>query len=572
MAEIADADLPVFPFRVNWKSGISERLEWKTDVLRDLVGNEQRQGLRLTPRRDFEVTLTVWDQERSFLELWLQRMIGTEFLFPVWHDSVRAAQEAAAGQKTIWVDTRDLEFGIGSYGLLRGPTALAWERFEIAEVHDDHIVTVENLVNDWPKGTRVEPLIRGRMSDQTRTNLASSRAGETQAVFEATRAQPFDEGVDSADQYLGLPVLTAKPNRSDGLDVQHLWDFHESDSGTGRRYRTTETDRAIIAQKHSWFLHGRSAKGSFRSLLYRLKGALKPVWLPTFNEDMVLAQDAAPAASTIYIEAIGFGYTGGPSSGREHVMIETTSGRIYRKVTGTASAPAGQERLVLSASLPTGLLRKNVRRISWMDTARLQNDRIEFDHINAADGLSKVASIFQTYRNERTAPAILSAPIPHADKGNGPCGDDVVLCYPVPSLAVFEGWYYKTVISLPTNTPELGGANMIHTLTGTIGGYGNVGFLRGTDGEFIPGPDVRAQAHVMNNNTLVISYFTDTPEERGPPIEAFIQLQRAGGSSDPESNHNSITIQRWDGEPVSLGGFSGAGLFPERYRKAIPPL
>lgn len=442
MIEIADADLPVFPFKVNWKNGISERLEWKTDILGDLVGNEQRRGLRLHPRRDFEVTLTLWDGERSFLDLWMHRMVGTEFLFPLWHDSVRASQPALQGQKTIWVDTGGLEFGIGSYGLLRGLTAMSFERFEIAAIYPDRIETVDNLAKSWASGTRVEPLVRGRMSDQTRMAMKSSRAAETQAEFQTTRAQLYDEGVDSADQYLGLPVLTKQPNRTDGIDVQAVWSFFESDSGTGRRYRKSEVGRAMASQKHSWFLRGRTAKAEFRSLLYRLKGALGTIWLPTFADDMTLAQDAPVNAASIYINEIGFDYTGGPTSGREHILIETTTGRLYRRVTGTAVAPAGQERLTLDAPIPAGLARASVRRISWIDTARLENDRIEFNHVNAADGVSTVSSIFKTFRNERTPPEILSVPIPESGMVPGSCGDGgggPVLLLPRHS----PGWKYK---------------------------------------------------------------------------------------------------------------------------------
>ncbi|WLJ71134.1 hypothetical protein [Sphingomonas phage Carli] len=400
MADIADADLPVFPFRINWKNGIAERLEWKTDVLKDFAGNEQRRGLRLTPRREFEVTLTVWDAERSFLDLWLHRMLSQEFLFPVWHDSVRASLPAPQGQDTIWVDTRGLEFQIGSYGLLRGPTALLSERIEIAEVYDDRIVAAANLVLDWPKGTRVEPLLRGRMTEQTRASLSGGRAGDTQAVFQTTREAPYSLGAAPADQYAALPVMMPPPNRSEQIDMNYIWSFFESDSMSGRSYRRSDEKRSMIAQKHSWFLHGRAAKAAFRSLLYRLKGSLMPFWLPTFNHDLQMAVDTAPGASTLEIDAIGFSYTGGPTSGREYIVIDTvTQGRIYRRVTGTAAAPNGRERLVVDAPFAGGLLRQNVNYISWIDTARLENDRLELTHVNAADGVTTVSAIMRTFRN-----------------------------------------------------------------------------------------------------------------------------------------------------------------------------
>lgn len=449
MAEIADANLPTFPFRVNWKAGVAERLEWKTDVLGDFLGNEQRRALRLTPRREFEVTLTLWDADRAFWDLWLHRMAGVEFLFPVWHDSVRASQDAPQGQKTIWADTRGLEFQIGSYGLLRGLTAQSFERFQIAEVYDDRIVTVANLVLAWPKGTRVEPVLRGRLTDQTNVKPVSTRASETQAVIQCVREQPYGEGVDSWDQYMGMPVLAITPNRSEDLSSSFDWAFSESDSLSGRRFRKSDTGRASVHQKHTWLLKGRTAKVLFRQLCYRLRGSAKAFWLPTFNDDLALSRNAGVAATSIYVKAMGFAYTGGPTSGREYVCVQKRDGtRLYRRITGTAaSGSVTEERLVLDAPLPGGLTMGEVSRISWMDTARFENDRIEMSHVNAADGATTVAGVFQTFRHGRSAPAILSAPIPQAAKVFTSCGTDapeVDVCAPV-----FQGVYMSVRFSAP---------------------------------------------------------------------------------------------------------------------------
>lgn len=456
MADLPDAALPVCPFRVNWRDGVTERLEWKTDTQADFLGNEQRRALRLTPRREWEVTLSLWDGERAFWDLWLHRLGGTEFLFPLWHDSVRAAQEAAQGDSEVRVDTRALEFTAGSYALLRGPTALSCQRVLVQEVHDDRIVLSEPLAVAWPKGTRVEPLVRGRLSEQNDVKAITSRVSETTVVFEGTRAQPYALGVDSWDQFLGVPVLPTGPNRSEEVSAQFAWAFSESDSETGRRYRKSDSGRAFVQQKHSWLLRGRTAKSEFRSLLYRLSGAAGALWLPTFNDDLQMTRDTPDGVMSLYVRNIGWSYTGGATSGREYVVIELVGGtRIFRRITGTAaSGNPAEERLLVNAAFPGGLLRSAVRRISFMDTARLQNDRVEFKHVNAADGASTVSSIFQTFRNERQAPAILSLPIPAAEMLEGPCGpgwDDAIGDPCGPPRAC--GWETALAIQTPITRP-----------------------------------------------------------------------------------------------------------------------
>lgn len=424
MADIADDMLPVFPFRINWREGINERLDWKTNVMADILGNEQRQGVRLTPRREFEVTLSVWDQERAFLDLWLHRIHG-EFLLPLWHDSVRIAQEAAQGDSEVLGDFRALEWEIGSYGLLRGISALVSERVRVLEVHDDRLVLETPLISNWPKGSRIEPLRRGRLTEQSRASIKSERVSEIAAVFQLTREQPFDEGVDSWDQYAGLPVLTKQPNRSEQIDLEYLWTFSESDSDSGRRYRKADNNRAITEQKHAWLLRGRTAKAEFRSMLYRLRGAQGGFWLPTFSTDLELTRPIGLTATSFYVKRIGYGYLGGAVSGRNRVCIQLRNGtRLYRRITGTAnSGSEAEERLVVDLQFPAAIPMADVVRISFMDTVRFQNDRVEIKHVNAADGASTVSAILRAYRDERTPPTVFAAPIPQVAMDNVPCGD-----------------------------------------------------------------------------------------------------------------------------------------------------
>lgn len=444
MVEIADAELPVFPFRVNWRGGIAERLEWATNVHAGVTGNEQRQAIRLTPRREFEVTITLWGEERQFFDLWLHRMAGGECLVPLWHDSVRATAEAVQGDSEVRVDTRGLEWEIGSYGLLRGLTSLSNEVIEIAGVEDDRLLLAAPIAGNWPKGTRVEPLRRGRMADNTKPRIVTDRVWECQTLIELTREQPYDDTMTGFDVYAGHLVFHKPPNRAASLDTEFAWDFNEIDNITGRRYRKTDSDRAFTRQKHEWLLHGRSAKAEFRRFLYYMRGRQRTIWLPTYSDDLTLSRDAGAAATSIYVKAIGFAYTGGPTSGREHICIQLRNRtRLYRRITGTAaSGSAAEERLTLDTPLPAGLRRADVARISWMDTARFDADRLEFNHVNAADGASTVSATFRTFRDKRTVPAILSAPIPAAQKLDGRCGADDDPCVQLPEDLPDWEWRY----------------------------------------------------------------------------------------------------------------------------------
>ncbi|ECV8069637.1 hypothetical protein ABQ22_25065, partial [Salmonella enterica subsp. enterica serovar Typhimurium] len=53
---------PVFLPLPNWKDGVTERIEWQTDVMISESGAEQRRPIRLHPRRSFEATFLRWEE------------------------------------------------------------------------------------------------------------------------------------------------------------------------------------------------------------------------------------------------------------------------------------------------------------------------------------------------------------------------------------------------------------------------------------------------------------------------------------------------------------------------------
>lgn len=456
MDEIDNMDLPVMAFMIDWKDGLVERLEYKTDVLPDIAGNEQTRALRLTPRREFDATLTLWGQERQYWDLWLHRMVDKEFMFPLWHDSFRM-RSFGTFLNLLRFDPAAEGVEVGDMLMFRGQSSLDFQIVRVAQTiqgQDPHVllenidgqpwpVTAGNQV--WPHNSRLWRLQRGRLVQSSTVEPVTDRSSRTKITVECTREQPFAASVDGMDTYLDRPVFTVEPNRSASLDQEYEWAFGESDNSTGRRYRKSDSGRPTVRQKQTWWLKGRQSKQTFRAFLERQRGSARTLWLPTFNDDITLSRDAAIAAQSIYCKRFGFAYTGGVSSGREHIAIKTRGGYLYRKVTGTAAAGPGEERLTISPPLPTGLRMADVKRISWMDVARLENDRFEIEHVTDTHGIATCAAVMKTVRDERVPPAILSLPIPLAQMNSARCGEeDDDACAPLP-----VDWVHRFTLSAP---------------------------------------------------------------------------------------------------------------------------
>lgn len=414
---------------------MSERLAFLTDVLRARLGAEQRRSLRETPRRTFEGDFLLVGPERTFWDLFMNRLAGQEVMIPLYWEAVGLP----AG--TIALSTDRINFSTvrrewpnftGGLALISGDTALDYEVVEIAGVDDNGIDLAAPVSRAWRAGTKLYPLRRGVIDDAGELDHASAAVGTVTAQFRLNVANPWTPATsDPAPVYGGLPVLIAEPNWIETLSVDMSRQIATLDTEVGLTYQTDVLGRFLAGQAHRWWMPGREALAIFRDLLYRHRGRAGAFWLPTFKADFRLAAATTSGSNQVTVDNVGFGYTGGPTSGREYVMIRHTSGVIFRKIVdvipGTTSAT---EKLVLDSPVGLALQPGQVRKISFMDTARFDADEFEITHHAGIDGLHECSTTYRAFKNTRTSPTPISYPIPTQNKNAGPCGSPFTLVNP----------------------------------------------------------------------------------------------------------------------------------------------
>lgn len=431
--------LPIFSFRPNWQDGITESFIWVTDVLASDVGAEQRRSLRLTPGRQFETSLALWDNERAFFDLYLSRLAALEAFFPLWPNVARLREGAAMGETRLTFDTRWREFWDGTFAMVQGKDAMTFQAVEIISVDDEGLHLAAPLSRPWKVGSAVMPLRRGRwdLTDSTGFSKLSSRAATSTFRINITEPNVWPDDTDETFPiYAGYPVMTESPDVRDNLDFSFARQIATLGNDFGKSFYADLADRAFLAQAHQWYLKGRQKHAAFKDFMYRMRGRARAFWVPTFNRDMKLAAPALAAATTFEIEKMGYGYSGGPGPGREYIAIFLNDGTmIFRKVNGLLTPSHDDwEKLSLDAALGVDIAPATVRQISFMDMGRFDQDQFDFQHHTDTDGLTTVGAVFKTFTNTRTAPDPIDYPIPVTAESYTPCGmpDDFVdTCAPV---------------------------------------------------------------------------------------------------------------------------------------------
>jgi hypothetical protein len=564
---IADSALPVWSINPNWKNGITETLEWLSDVMRNSYGAEQVRALRLSPRRTFEVAFNPLDQERAFFDLWLSRLSSDEFMLPLWHDRGTLTADVVVGATFIPFDTTYREFVVGGMAILVGDDPFTFDKVVIEAISDAGItVTAGGVTQNWSiGGTSVHPLRRARLQDKSAAAAITSRLGEATLRFELNQANDIaDEGTWDT-LYGDYPVIVDEPNRRENLKLTFDGETVLIDNEAGLREMTDDAGRAFTMHTHLMMLVGRSEQWAFRQMLYRLRGQQGAVWLPTFNRDVELSRDRLATDALLDFKKIGYAYTGGVVDGRQDLLID---GTITRKITALGAAPSvAEERVTLDSALGTALPTGTFA--SFMDICRLATDAIQIDHITDSDGVAESNLSFRAFRDVRTAPDPINYPIPAAVTSADVCGipaAEEAGCFAVPPT--FEGWYYKVWVDIFNSNEggevrndgdynlDLNGGGVGSTITSNVewinGRFGELtyygihtGAIWTIDVEGLPRP---ASWHLQEQHNILIR----------PAGNGLYNIPGLGFT---------IYIKHWtDGDVwTAVGGGAIGGAFPHEY-------
>lgn len=382
----------------NWRDGMMETLSFLTAVMSPPTLIEQRRGLRVTPRRAFEMGFTVNGPIRSFFDMWLKRAGGQVFAAPLWLEYEKLTAEIEIGEFVLSINTDMTEFSLHPAVFIQGSDPFDYDLIEVRTVSATEIELLNPVTKTWPAGTKVYPARNWEIEVQPQASRFGDRTYESRVKFQSIgENRCLDVEVPYLDSYLDIPVLTLDPNDIEELTYPYERPTDTVDGMTGLRARRDILPSAITSQAYTWMTKGRLNRARFRKVLYLLDGRRVPLWVPTFFQDLDLAANIAADAVTMDVRRMGFTDMGGPIEGREHIMIRLVSGaRIYRKIISSVLVGSGAtERLTVDTPFGQAITPAQVRRISFLAINRLNSDDIEIQHHTDSHGAADCSIVFR---------------------------------------------------------------------------------------------------------------------------------------------------------------------------------
>lgn len=366
----------VFGLCPDWSQGITERLEWLTEVLESYDGTEQRIRLRQIPRRSFEYRFLLEGLDVRVLEHLLFAWGARIYALPVWTDVSILAGEAAVGSTTLTVQN------VANSDYHADGLAVLWrsntqhEAVEILSITGDTLTLKLPLSRSWPSGTRVFPARLARIEGE----VALARPTDTIAIGRCRfRVEDVTApaAVDYGPAYRDYLVFDWRPDRS--VDIEDKWRRKVAviDYGTGLATFDDQSGKPIIGRTLTWLLSDRSKVSAFRGWLAARAGRAYPCWLPTFESDLEVVHTVAATDTGIIVRNVGYARFVAANPLRRDLRIITTAGTFYRRITGANEISDDEELLSLDVPLGVTLQPQQFLQVSYLELSRLDQDVIE---------------------------------------------------------------------------------------------------------------------------------------------------------------------------------------------------
>jgi hypothetical protein len=367
----------VFSVQPDWEAGIEETISDLTDVMISYDDSEQRRALRRFPRLGLKFSaLTLNARDAAGMESLIWGWQHQPYGVPFWPDAQPLLADVEAGTNLISVNTIDRLFAVGGIFMIWSDE-FTFEALTILAMDSGSITASAPLQFNWKagNGTFVVPLFLGRASNKVKVSRLWSSGDQIDIDFQGEAQQIAPVPVVPLTQFLGFDVLEVAPNWESGLERAYSRSITTMDPGTGPITVEDKGGTPIVQHTLTWWIQPHSAVTAIRAFLLARRGQFAPFWTPTFDADLVLAEEATAGSAVLNIQSVDYTRFFFPDPARRYLALISRGAtpNVYLTVTGAVDNGDGTESLTLSAPLAANVPLDSVM-ISFLAFSRLDSD------------------------------------------------------------------------------------------------------------------------------------------------------------------------------------------------------
>jgi len=397
--------LPIVP---NWKNGVRDTYEFKTDIFISRDKTEQRRSLRTQPRRSIEAALVLDGARlRVFSDAITKAIDGKVEIGDFSADGAAVTATAEIGSTILHVDhVPAWLIGSMSCVLQSGRSAV---KVAVDFISGNQVVLSTALAAAVGAGAYLLPILPASVANSTTLSLHTTMVATSSVRFEVepgttvreADALPFDGGPTGettqvfgpAALLYGRYVLLRKPNylQRPQMAFQVSHEVVDYDRGITKTFTPVPiVSRTLTA---TYLASSRAEAMALLDIFVRAKGRAGEIYVPTWGNDFPAVKTVA--AKVVTVAGVDFynTYNGNPA----HVaaLFRNRNGDLVPRSIVSMAIVGGDTAITFDTNI--GITAANIEIISWMFVARFAQDSLTLNW--KTNGVADVSLSFTTLVN-----------------------------------------------------------------------------------------------------------------------------------------------------------------------------
>lgn len=386
---------------IQWAGEVLETFEFQTKVIESRDGTEQRIANRNKPRvrLEFNSAPTGDDLRRAMQHVSEQQ--GRQFWTPYFRQGDSLSADAAVDDTDIQVSASPPSRVTEAKRLLAVRPGHSPVVLRVNSVPAAGTITLEDALDEpLPAGTKLWPLIPGRLDGSLAFSGFTSRAAGVKTSFQADPVDAWHPSFGAAATLLdGLEYFTAAPNWATPVETAFSQFRETFDMGRGAIGYGLPQPRTVRVTRREHLLRSESEVDALLGLFYRCKGRQKPFYAPVWADELRPESTIQPGLELVLPgQAMNALYADNATYNQFEIRL--ASGTTYRRKIAAWENDGDRALLTLSAS--TGALPQiepeQIASFHWIVKCRWAVDALTLTW--QTNGVATAQVAFQTVGGE----------------------------------------------------------------------------------------------------------------------------------------------------------------------------
>lgn len=396
--------LPIVP---NWRNGIRDVYEFKTEIFTSRDGTEQRRSQRIQPRRSITAAILLdGDRMRTFADAMNKARDGKVEISDFSGDPAYLTHTVAADESLLQLDVIPHWMVSGSYICIVSGRRSTKARVDF--ISGNTVVLSANLRDAIGSGAKVLPLIAGSLDQSNSISIYTNSVATTSlkiniepgTVLRSPDPLPDDvtqtqtkEAFGPAALFKGRYVLLKKPNYLNQPTLAFNLGFQTVDYGRG--ITKTFTPLSIVSRTLTATYSGltRESVLAMLDIFLRCRGQAGEIYVPTWGND--LPEVLAVSVDSIRVKGTDFYDTYFQDPAHAAILIRKRDQSLLPCEITHMYVSQGDTWIVCTDEIAATA--SEIEMVSWLFVARFAQDSLTLDW--RTDGTASAVLSFVTLAN-----------------------------------------------------------------------------------------------------------------------------------------------------------------------------